>query len=104
MRTLRLEQLQIREFLDIADEFLTHVVGHPEALITDRSQLCDFTGCGPPKEVNFECDTYNDYCDKWDRWMCEELRRRYGIEIESTRITLVDLFNRIRLAKGPTIH
>jgi hypothetical protein len=101
MIKLIIEQEQISEFEDIAQEFMTNTLKRSEALITDHSRLSDFVGCGGP---SFNTNTYNELAQQWDSWIIASIKTRYSVELEDSRLFLVDLFNRIKQAQKRILH
>lgn len=72
-----------------------------KALLTDDSELSDFTLSGDkypgaPKNVS-----YNQVCQHWDDWIIGQLKT-IGIELKSTKISLLVLAQMV--ANKPLIH
>lgn len=88
-------QDEIQNFEDVASTFFDRVLdlNFDECLITDESRLSDFTGCGLPDSI--EADTLNALYDAWDEWIIGAVREAYGLELNTTSILLIDLFEEI---------
>ena len=70
-------------------------------VLTDESQLSDFSSCGLPEGIVHEHCSLNELYDAWDTWVLPRIRAHYDIELEKTSILFVDLFQKIeeRLAR-----
>lgn len=100
------EVCQIEEFAGVATEFFTNVLDldYGDCFVSDDSRLCDFASCGMPDSLSAnESDLQSIYA-AWDAWIIPEVAQRYGVEISTTTISMVDLFNRISLAKSALAH
>ena len=108
-----IEKDKIDDYEDIARIFFKNMFGMniDEVLITDLSDLSDFSGSGMSRSqyeqaegnVNLEGiskkqhlqKVFNEIGKYWDKLVLEKLKEQYGIEIKSTVIKLVDLFEKI---------
>jgi hypothetical protein len=86
---------EIDKYELIADTFFKNVFEWAGRgyLITDESQLSDFTYSGKGWRVIAEDG--GDDPHHWDDWVKGVIKREYGIELVSTSIRLVDLFKMI---------
>jgi hypothetical protein len=89
-------QDEIDLYESIARTFLQEIleVELSECLITDESNLSDFTWCGYP-ELESDDDTVDEPDSVWDAWVVANICQRYRIEPFETNIRLVELFRRI---------
>lgn len=72
-------QIGVEQYEDIAQDFLEHVVEHPEAWISDLSSVYDF-----------------EYDTKEEAW--ERIKKRYGVDVSDIEdLNLVKIFERIRI-------
>ena len=87
----------IDSYESIAREFLQEIleVELSECLITDESNLSDFTRCGHPKSESDDDQSANEPADVWDAWVVAKICDKYLIEPFETNIRLVELFRRI---------
>ena len=108
-----IEKDKIDDYEDIARIFFKNMFGMniDEVLITDLSDLSDFSGSGMSRtqyeqaegNVNLEGIPKKQHLQKvfkeigqyWDNLVFEKLKEQYGIEVKSTVIKLVDLFETI---------
>lgn len=100
------EQHQILDTADLAKEFFASVLAldYEQCFVSDESCLSDFSSCGLPESIGKDAISLEALYSEWDRWIIAEIERRYQVKIETTTLTLVDLFNRIAIAGNPTIH
>lgn len=93
------DQDVIDQFDDIGAEFFDTVLGltYSECLVTDESRLSDFAFSGLPDDDSSKDDDLNTLYDKWDAWVIEKIASQYGLRLEKTGVTLVQLFEQIRL-------
>lgn len=97
------EQHQIFEFDAIASELFAAILGldYSECLVTDESSLSDFFLSGMPLD---EFTEQAGMVDQWDGWVIEKIADRYGVKLDTTDLSLVDLFNRIHLSRKQQVH
>ena len=100
------ERYQIEEFDDIANEFFSLVLGmdYDACFVSDESRLCDFSGCGMPDYLVASGGVPQTLSVTWDRWVICEVARRYGVDLSVATVTMVDLFNRIAVARTARVH
>ncbi len=100
------EQHQILDAPDLAKEFFANVLAldYDECFVSDESCLSDFSSCGLPESLGNDTTSLGELYTVWDQWIIPEIERRYDVRIESTTLTLVDLFNRIAIARTRSIH
>lgn len=86
---------EIQNHEDTAADFFTRILDldFDSVLVSDESQLSDFSTCGLPDEI--EADTLPAIYNAWDEWVIKEIKIEYGIKIESTSIKLNELFSLI---------
>lgn len=100
------EQHQITEFDAIAAEFFGAILSldYSACFVSDESSLSDFFGCGMPDDLPEGEIDVNALYDQWDAWVIAKIAEVYGIQIEATTLSMVDLFNRIQVARSQLIH
>ncbi len=100
------ERHQIEEFDEIANEFFSSVLGmdYDACFVSDESRLCDFSGCGMPDYLVASGNDLQTLSVAWDRWVICEVARRYGVDLSAATVTMVDLFNRIAVARAARVH
>ena len=97
---------QIEEFDAVASEFFAAVLDmdYGDCFVSDESRLCDFLGCGMPDSLSANSNSLQTLHVAWDKWIIPEIARRYGVELTTTTVAMVDLFNRIAQAKKARVH
>jgi hypothetical protein len=74
-------------------------------LTTDISELSDFSFTGMPEGSLDMTKPPSELYASWDAYIKEAVEREYGLTLTSTRITLIELFERLRaLKQPPTVH
>lgn len=104
---------KIDNYQDIARVFFKNMfdMNLDKVLITDISDLSDFSGSGMSPEqydqaegrVNLDGlpknkhlqEVFNEIGKYWDKLVFEKIKDQYGIELKSTVIKLIDLFETI---------
>ena len=101
------EQDIIDQYEHVAEPFFAQVLGiqYGDFLITDESTLSDFSMSNlPPKAIPPRA-SYKDTLALWDAHMKKKIRECFGIEVSTTTVRLVDLFQRIDVnLLRPTLH
>lgn len=100
------DQDVIARFDEIGAHFFTAILGleYSKCLVTDESRLSDFAfggWCGEDWSVDEQLD---ELYKNWDAWVIEKIAGRYGLRITSTALTMVRLFEQIRLAQTFQTH
>lgn len=100
------EQDQIAEFDSIAADFLRNVFHLEPAscCLSDDSELDDFAHMALPQELIQQTMPLNDGDVTWDDWVIARIRDCYGVELSTTRIYLVNLFNQIEQTRNQRTH
>lgn len=101
------EQDVIDSMTNISEPFFEHILdlSLSQCLLTDESELSDFAGSGAPVEMLEGCASLRDFNKKWDAFVLSRIEARYGIELKTTKVKLIELFERIRLSqKAVTLH
>lgn len=100
------ESDRIEAFDTVATLFFDQVLqmAYAECFVSDASSLSDFSSCGLPEALSENASGLPELYDRWDAWVIQEIDARYGVKLESTRITLVDLFAQIEAAARQTLH
>lgn len=95
------DQDVIAQFDEIGGQFFETILSmsYGECLVTDESRLSDFAFSGWSDEDSSEDDDLNTLYDKWDAWVIEKIAAQYGLRVEKTGVTLVQLFEQIRLTQ-----
>lgn len=89
MKTESAPQISVDQYQDIADDFLEHIIGHPEAWISDESCISDF---------DFEIDFENGKVTHDPEKIIEKTKERYGVDISGIADEyMVKIFERIRI-------
>jgi hypothetical protein len=88
----------------IGAEFFEKILGMSidDVLITDESQLSDFSFCGDCDAVSDLSLTLNQAYSLWDSWVLAKIKDEFGLELQSTRITLVTLFAQLEALSNST--
>jgi hypothetical protein len=87
-----------------AREFLREILGlsYDECLITDESNLSDFSACGLPEELSGNAGSLQELYQRWDKWVVPRVCERYGIASFATNIRMTALWARIEAARHST--
>ncbi len=105
---IHIERDVIDEFEEVLGEVLSRVLGlEPQAvLLTDLSQLSDFSGTGLPSEQTQGCSSLAALYDAWDRWVIERLVAEFELDAEvlSPRMRMLDLAMLIEAGRNRTTH
>ncbi len=76
-----------------------------DCLLTDLSTLSDFTGSGMPADPANDVLDYRDYCRAWDRWVLDRIEQVFGVRIERTTLTFIQIVERLTQAQlVPTLN
>lgn len=89
---------EVDQYEEEAETLLNGVLDLDRWWISDMSALSDFSGCGLPESVTFDSEAAQHAA--WEEWVRGEIRKRFGFEIESTRITLLEVFRMMRDAEA----
>lgn len=73
-------------------------------VITDLSDLSDFTYSGMPAGSLNTALPAKDLVAIWDKWAIARVQELYGITLTTTVVNLICLFNQIEQAKKALIH
>lgn len=88
----------------IAAEFFEKVLDldMSEMLLTDLSSLRDFSfsGLDELNEGRPESATLSECHDYWDSKVIEKIKAVFGLELSSTRISLIELFAKLEALKA----
>jgi len=101
------EQDLIDQYEHVAEPFFAKVLGleYGQWLISDESTLSDFSMSNLPQRAIPPKASYKDSLALWDVHMKNKIRECFGIEVASTAVRLVDLFQRIDVTLcKPTLH
>ncbi len=105
---IHIEQDAIDEFEEALDEVLSRVLGlEPDkVLLTDHSQLSDFSGTGLPAEQAKACATLAELYDAWDLWVVQRLVAEFELDASllSPRMRMLDLAMLIEAGRNRTTH
>lgn len=66
-----------------------------EVLVTDESDLSDFSTCGMPEDDFPEGANYGECCRLWNAWVIARISALYRVRLADTRIRLVELFRQV---------
>lgn len=94
----------IEQFEAVAREFLPAIFGLPfdNVILTDGSALTDFEGRAPTREERLELKasaTREDGFAMWETLMIRHIHDRYGVQLETVDVFLLDLFRTIELTR-----
>lgn len=110
MQLLIAEHDVIETLTHVAEPFFNEILGMEldDCLVTDDSTLSDFSFCGmptAPSELEHDTPDLRSLYQRWDDHVLSLIQQKYGITLESTVITLVQLFVRIDEKGRPaTVH
>lgn len=102
-----IEQDLIDQYVADGVDFFSRVLqmDYHRVLTTDLSTLSDFSFNGMPKGALDPTEPLKTLYAKWDAFIKDAVKREYGLELPHTRLTLIDLFERLReLKRPPTVH
>lgn len=104
------DQDVIGDYDDIAREFLPAVFGIDldECLITDESQLSDFSGCCAPEDYVRDPkltreESLNHLYDMCDFNMVKVIKKKYSIDVKP-RDSLISVFEKVRQTRNITLN
>ena len=97
-------QDRIDGYEQVGTEFLRDVLDleWSACLVTDESRLSDFSSTGMPEELSEPASSLEALYDAWDTWVTVQVRERYGIDLATTTLYLVDLFELIEQGRRET--
>lgn len=100
------DRWQIEDYETVAEEFFRAVLDldYAECLVTDESNLSDFSSCGMPETAAAEALTLDELYAAWDVWVIPVIYRQYGLSIDDTNILLVELFDQILAGRYAQLH
>lgn len=101
---LTVTQDQIEDFQQVGAQFMSDVFGLDDALLTDISELSDFTFSGMPVGALDTSRPLRELTETWDAWAIAEVQARYGITLTTTKVNMVTLLNQIEVARGQLVH
>lgn len=100
------DQFQMDKFEKTASAFFRDIfdLDMQGWILTDESELDDFSSFGIPDEdfAAMHCAD-NDYVS-WDAWIIGKIQRTYGVEIRSTKMYLVRIFDLIEQHRSKPVH
>lgn len=104
------DQDVIADYDDIAREFLPAVFGIEldECLITDESQLSDFSGCCAPEDYVRDPkltreESLNHLYEICDINMLKIIKEKYGIDVDPCDY-LITVFEKVRQTRNITLN
>lgn len=78
---------------------------HPsECPVTEDSHLSDFSMYGLPDHLDNDGATLDELYAAWDDWVLDELKRRYGVDLHSTDVSMVELCRAVEAQSQPALH
>ena len=99
------EQDQILQFESIAEKYLLDVLGIQVVMLSDLSDLSDFTFSGNmPEDLLTEDMSREELYTAWDEWVIEQTYDAYGITLLDTQISLIALCDRILEKQRAQLH
>jgi hypothetical protein len=106
MNTIKfLEQDQILQFESIAEKYLLDILGIQVVMLSDLSDLSDFTFSGNmPEDLLTEDMSLEELYTTWDEWVIGKTYDEYGITLLDTNISLIALCNRISEKQHARLH
>jgi hypothetical protein len=101
---LTITQDQIEDFQQTGSQFMRDLLGVDEALLTDISELSDFTFSGMPIGTLDTSLPLRELTATWDAWAIAEVESRYGITLTTTKVNMVALLNQIEVSRRQLVH
>lgn len=100
------EKDQIAEFDKTAAAFMQTMFNLDASMymLSDESELDELSYVAVPQSFIDATTPLELRPLSWDDWMLTRIRDIYGVELTTTRIYLVDLFNRIEQARNRQVH
>jgi len=104
LQTVHIHTDQVDPTLPVAAAFFAEVLGLDleRVVMTDLSELSDFRFSGNWKAPLGA--TYAELCAHWDQWVLEQIRSVYHLELSSTSIALLALWNQIEQPGRMALH
>lgn len=103
---ITVEQEQIDAYEETAREFLRGVfdLDYGKVMLTDGSSLSDFFPSGLSlTNEEIQNTAYSELVARWDRWVVERVRQRYGLEGVYVTMPLIALFEAIQQPKDSEV-
>lgn len=102
---INIEQDLVNQYDHVAEPFFSKVLGMDfgDCIITDESELSDFTMTNLPDEAVPPQATHCEVRQIWDSYVTRRIQECFGIEVSSTVIRLVDLFQSIEESSHPRV-
>lgn len=97
-------QEQIHEFHRTQVQFMSDVLDLDGVIVTDLSELSDFTYSGMPAGALDTSLPLRDLVAKWDAWAIARVQELYGITLKTTAVNLIWLFNQIEVSRKSLVH
>ena len=106
MTTIKfVEQDQILEFESIAEKYLLEVLGIQVVMLSDLSDLSDFTFSGLlPDDLLTDDMSREELYAAWDAWVIERTYDECGIVLVDTKISLIALCSQIVEKQRAKLH
>lgn len=100
---LNVNKDEVRQYLSTADAFFERIFGMEaqNALLTDESQLSDFSFSGEGFS-DVQCDSLNEAYRAWDAWVLQRIYLEYGLPLTKTTIRMTTLFAQLEAREPST--
>lgn len=97
---------KISLFADEVEALLKNIFSIDNALFTDLTELSDFTysGLTPEQSEHMQSLDWAEKTKYWDAIIIARMKEKYGLELKSVCISLLDVLEMIEKSKNPTIH
>lgn len=105
---ITMERFHIDDYEVIASAFMRDVlnIDFGSIFVSDDADLKDFcfSGAMPEGYLDPKKYTLNELYSRWDEWVIQRVKAVYGITLESTKVSLLRLFQQIEQEFNPTVH
>lgn len=100
------EQDKISNYQDEVSALLKTLFNIDNALVTDITELSDFTYSGL-SEAQYEHMNTLEWAEKtkyWDKIILDKFKQEYGLELKTVCVSILDVLEMIEAFKNKTIH
>lgn len=101
---LTISQDQIDDFQQTGSQFMRDLLGVDGALLTDTTELSDFTFSGMPIGALDTSRPLRELTAAWDAWAIAEVQSRYGITLTTTKVNMITFLNQIEVSRRQLVH
>jgi hypothetical protein len=97
-------QEQIHEFHQTQVQFMREVLDLDGVVVTDLSELSDFTYSGMPAGALDTSLPLPELVAKWDAWVIARVQEKYRVTLTTTVVNMIWLFNQIEVSRKALVH